>query len=55
MRDAQRFFALPWSIYSLNAGASSGYQISAAEDIDAVDRNFKLADVQPWDTLAHCT
>jgi hypothetical protein len=55
MRDVQRFFALPWSIYSSNYLASSEYQIRAAEDIDAVDRNLKLADVQPWDTLAYRT
>src|SRR5260370_38804735 len=28
MRDVERRFALPWSIYSLNSKASSSYQIS---------------------------
>ena len=27
MRDAERRLAFPWSIYSLNRAASSGYQI----------------------------
>jgi len=51
MRDVERRFALPWSIYSRNSMASSRYQISSNQQKrklpDAVDRNFLLSDVEP--------
>src|SRR5258708_24926938 len=53
MRDVERRFALPWSIYSLNSTESSSYQIGRGEDADAADKFFQLSDVQPRHALAH--
>ncbi len=53
MRDVERRFAFPWSIYSLNSVASSRYQIRGRKFADAVDGIFQLSDVQPRYTLAY--
>jgi hypothetical protein len=37
MRDVQRRFALPWSIYSFGSMASSSWQCRGKEDTDAMD------------------
>src|SRR6267378_2868897 len=53
MRDVERRYALPGSIYSLNSMASSRYQISREELLNAAHRNFLLSDVEPRHALAH--
>ena len=45
MRDAERWFALPPSIYSFNSVASSNCGISRHEIAEGVNRNFELLNV----------
>jgi hypothetical protein len=53
MRDVERLFAFPWSIYSLNSVASSRYQMYGRKFTDAADGVFQLSDVEPRHALAH--
>jgi hypothetical protein len=53
MRDVERLFAFPWTIYSLNGMASSKYQIRGRKFTDAADGVFQLSDVEPRHALAH--
>ena len=53
MRDVERRFALPWSIYSLSSLPSSGCQSLKEESPNAVGKILQLSNVQPRHALAH--
>jgi hypothetical protein len=53
MRDAQRFFALPWFIYSLNITASREFPNERGEHSGETSRAFPLWEIQSWYALVH--